>query len=81
MGGRGNDRLRGTVGPQTLRGGRGRDRLRGGGGADVLRSGRGIDRIFARDGVADSIFCSDRRGSVDILSLDSGDRTSGCRGD
>ncbi len=81
VGGRGGDRLSGNRGRQRLAGGRGRDVIRGGGGRDILRSGPGADRVFARDGRGDSIFCSDRRGSVDRVSLDLGvDRTRGCRG-
>jgi len=67
-GGDGGDRLVGGEGNDTLHGSAGNDSISGDGGVDFLDGGAGADRLFARDKLAETVWCGSEsdRAQVDV---------------
>lgn len=61
-----DDKLTGSVGPNTIDGAAGSDRIAGGAGQDILFGGDGADTIDARDGEVDRIECGEGSDTVTV---------------
>jgi Ca2+-binding RTX toxin-like protein len=74
-GGRGDDTLTGSDGPNALAGGEGNDTITGRGGVDSFAGGPGSDYIVAADKKAETVDCGSGR---DGAKTDKGDKRKSC---